>query len=543
MERAEGPTTEQALAASAKDDIYLFGGVDDLRSVLNHLNAGVVAHAADTRIRVCNPMACELLGLTMDQMIGVAALDPQWMFLREDGSPMPLEEYPVSVVLGTRSVLKNLVVGVKRPALDDLVWVLCNGFPVLDEQGELQLAIITFIDITGRKQAEQEREKLEAQLRHAIKMEAIGRLAGGVAHDFNNILTTISGNAELAQMALGPRHPQQEELKAILQGSARAAELTRQLLSFARKQIIQPRVVQPNKILSQSEKMLRRLIGEDVELVFFPGRDLRNIRSDPGQIDQILVNLAVNARDAMPRGGRLSIETANVTLEDEPYPMGEGPVSGEFVMLAISDDGSGMDAATKEHIFEPFFSTKGAGEGTGLGLSTVYGIVRQNGGIIKVYSEPEQGTTFKIYFPAVLEEADPIAAPATGTVPRGSETILLVEDDVTVRELARKILSGHGYIVLEAAQADEAILLSQRFSGPIHLLLSDVVMPGINGRELAEQLKADRPQLEALFMSGYTENVIAHHGVLDEGTHFIQKPFTVRSLTLVVRELLDARLQ
>ena len=653
-------------AGNGRDDVYLLGDVDDLRSVLNHLNAGVVAHGADTRIRVCNPMACEILGLTMNQMIGVAVPDPKWKFLREDGSDMPLDEYPVSVVLKTRSVLRNLVVGVNRPASNDFAWALCNGFPVLDDQGELQLAIITFIDITSlkqiekelriseanyreifdaatdmivvqdiqtgamldvnaetaratgythdellemgvegfspegeeyspemiighvsraaagesqlfewgfvdkagdlhptevhlqrvtiggesrllgvvrditeRKQAEEERESLEVQLRHALKMEAIGRLAGGVAHDFNNILTGITGYSELVLSSLGPEHPLHAEVEEIRKASERAAELTSQLLSFARKQIIDPRVIQPNEILSRSEKMLRRLIGEDVDLVFKPGENLRNIRSDPGQIDQILVNLAVNARDAMPDGGRLTIETANVTLENEPNPVQDKPTSGEFVMIAISDDGAGMDAATRERIFEPFFSTKATGEGTGLGLSTVYGIVKQNGGFLNVYSEPGRGTTFKIYLTPATEDPDPSQREYSTDVPDGTETVLLVEDDGVVRELARRILSSHGYTVLEAGEGNEAGLLSRRYSGTIHLLLTDVVMPDVNGRELFERLKAERPGLTALFMSGYTENVIAHHGVLDRGTHFIQKPFTVKSLARSVRDVLD----
>lgn len=541
MDQHDKSRNSRSDVPDGKGDVYLFGNVEDLRSVLQHLNAGVVAHAADTRIRVCNPMACEILGLTMDQMIGVKAPDPQWMFLREDGSTMPLDEYPVSLVLQTRSVLKNLVVGVNRPAKGDVVWALCNGFPVMDDEGELQLAIITFTDITSLRQAEEEREKLEAQLRQALKMEAIGRLAGGVAHDFNNILTGITGYAELVLASLGEDHPQYGDVEEIHKSGKRAAELTSQLLSFARKQIIDPRVIQPNEILSQSEKMLRRIIGEDVELIFRPGKNLHNIRSDPGQIDQILVNLAVNARDAMTDGGKLIIETANVTLENEMNPMQDAPTSGDFVMLAISDDGTGMDAATREQIFEPFFSTKGTGEGTGLGLSTVYGIIKQNGGFIKVYSEPDRGTTFKIYFPPVAEAPEPDHRAYSSDDSGGSETILLVEDDAVVRELARKILAGHGYTVLEAGEGKEAELLSQRYSGTIHLLLSDVVMPDINGRELFDRLQVERPGLASLFMSGYTENAIAHHGVLDRDTHFIQKPFTVGSLARSVRQALDSQ--
>ncbi|MBT3221339.1 MAG: response regulator, partial [Proteobacteria bacterium] len=523
---------------SIDGDLHLLGGVDDMRSVLHHLNAGVVAHGADTSIRVCNPMACELLGLTMDQIIGVTAPDPQWMFLREDGSVMPLDEYPVNVVLRDRTALRDFVVGVNRPAKNDVAWVLCNGFPVLDQSGQLELAIITFTDITGLKKGEQERAKLEEQLRQALKMEAIGRLAGGVAHDFNNILTAIGGYAEMLHCSLSHDDKLFRYVEEIRKGTERASELTRQLLFFARKQVVQPQVIQPNEILARLEHMLPRLIGEDVNLVFFPAKKLHNIRCDPGQLDQILVNLAVNARDAMPNGGRVAIETSNVILENEPDP-GHEPKSGPFVMVAISDDGVGMDAATKEHIFEPFFSTKATGEGTGLGLSTVYGIVKQHGGTIRVYSEVGEGTTFKVYFPAVTDDIEPHVTTSLDTS-GGNETILLVEDDILVRELARTILSNHGYIVLEAADGEEALLLSQRFSGTIHLLLTDVVMPKLNGRQLAERILVERPEILVLYMSGYTENIIVHRGVLDDETTLIQKPFTVKALARMVREVLDS---
>ena len=520
-------------------ETYVLGEADDLRMVLNHLQSGVVAHGADTAIRVCNPRACEILGLTMDQMIGVAAPDPQWMFVREDESVMPLEEYPVSVVLGTGRRIDNLIVGVNRPAQGDRVWALCNGFPVTDDNGELQLAIITFIDITEQRRAEAERERLESQLRQATKMEAIGRLAGGVAHDFNNILTGILGYAELAERALPAEHPVQAYAAEIRGGGERAAQLTGQLLAFARKQVIEPRVIQPNQVFGNSEMLIRRLIGEDVRLTFIPGDGLWNVRADPTQLDQILMNLAVNARDAMPSGGRLTVETANVVLEGERHAMGDEPASGEFVVLAVSDNGEGMDAATQERIFEPFFSTKGPGQGTGLGLATVYGIVSQNHGVVTVYSEPGHGTTFKVYLPAVREAAEGSTARASGALASGSGTLLLVEDDDLVRELARKVLSDQGYTVLEAEDAEEAILLGRRFSGRVHLLVTDVVMPGLNGRELFERLKVGRPDLKALFMSGYTENVIAHHAVLEEGTHFMPKPFTLDELLGRVRELVE----
>ena len=526
-------------SAPVPGEVYLAGGISELRDVLNNVNAGIVAHGADTKIRVCNPMACEILGLTMDQMIGKAVPDPQWMFLREDGTEMSIEEYPAIVVLSSKQELRNLVVGVNRPRQKDVAWVLVNGFPVLDESGELQQAIISFIDITARTEAIKEKDALEEQLRQAQKMEAIGQLAGGVAHDFNNILTGIIGYAELVLTSLPKDHTFYGHIEEIHKSGERAAELTNQLLSFARKQIIEPRVIQANDILSLSERMLRRLIGEDIQLTFLPAKNLKSIRSDPGQIDQVLVNLAVNARDAMPHGGRLTIETANVTLEDEPCPISGDIRSGDFVMLAVSDIGTGMDAETKARIFEPFFSTKESGQGTGLGLSTVYGIVRQNGGFMNVYSELDVGTTFKIYLPAVMEEPEPIEVIQRADLPVGTETILLVEDDTVVRELARKILAGQGYTVLEASGSAEASMLCQRFSGPIHLLLTDVVMPQINGLELFRLLHVERPKLKVLFMSGYTENVVAHHGILESGTNFLRKPFTIRTLSCATRDVLD----
>ncbi len=519
-------------------DAYLFGGVEDLRQVLNHLHAGVVAHAADTTIRVCNPRACEILGLTMDQVIGVTAPDPKWAFLREDGTPMPLDEYPVNQVIRTGQRQENLVVGINRPARGDVAWALCNGYPVVDGRGRLQLVIISFIDITELRRAEKEREELQEQLRQATKMEAIGRLAGGVAHDFNNLLTGIMGYAELVELALDPEHPARGFAAEILRGSERAADLTAQLLAFARKQVVEPRVMQLNEVVERAENLLRRLIGEDILLSFRPAEDLSNIRADPGQLDQALMNLVVNARDAMPDGGALTIETHNVRVEDMHHAMGDEPVSGDFVVLAVSDEGHGMDAQTRERIFEPFFSTKGPSLGTGLGLATVYGIVSQNDGFITVYSEPGAGSTFKLYFPAV-DDAVAEVEPDNPTVDASTTgTVLLVEDEAMVRALARRVLDEHGFTVLDAEDGQEALLLSRKFSGAIDLLLTDVVMPGMNGRELFEQLRQDRPGLRALFMSGYTEHAIARRGALEPGTDFLQKPFTVRGLLARVQEML-----
>jgi len=382
---------------------------------------------------------------------------------------------------------------------------------------------------------------LEQQLRHAQKMEAVGRLAGGIAHDFNNLLMVISGYCEFLLERIGQdpavRGPAQEIAKA----ANRATDLTRQLLAFSRKQMLTPKVLDLNAIVTDNLRMLTRLIGEDVDLVMIPGSSLGMVKADPGQVEQVIMNLAVNARDAMPRGGKLTIETANVSL-DENYARLHAPAAlGDYIMLAVSDTGQGMDSETQTHIFEPFFTTKGQ-KGTGLGLSTVYGIVKQSGGYIWVYSEPGRGTSFKVYLPrvAATEEAiSPQPSTAATEVARGNETILLVEDEATVRHLTRDYLRTQGYNVLEAADPAVALHISSAYSGPIQLLLTDVIMPGMNGRELAQQVCSARSETRVLYMSGYTENAIGHNGTLEPGINLLQKPFTLPALKTKVREALD----
>ncbi|MEW6363859.1 MAG: PAS domain S-box protein [Acidobacteriota bacterium] len=395
-------------------------------------------------------------------------------------------------------------------------------------------------DITERRRAEEERKKLQAQLLHAQKMEAVGRLAGGVAHDFNNMLQAILGNTELALEGAGPHSPLRESLDQIQQAARRSADLTRQLLAFARKQIVSPRTLDLNDTVSGTLKLLRRLIGEDIELAWMPGLDLWSVKIDPSQIDQVLANLAVNARDAIGGVGRMTIETANVVF-DEAYARSRVDcAAGQYVMLAVTDSGRGMDKDTLGRLFEPFFTTKEVGKGTGLGLATVYGIVKQNGGLINVYSEPGQGTTFKIYLPRY--EAEPVLeqAPSLARVPLGgSETILIVEDEAAILNIARRTLERLGYTVLAASKPVEAIRLAGEYPGPIHLLVTDVVMPEMNGRELAESLSPVKPDMKCLFMSGYTADIVAGHGIVEEGVLFIQKPFTVTSLAEKVREALD----
>jgi two-component system cell cycle sensor histidine kinase/response regulator CckA len=365
-----------------------------------------------------------------------------------------------------------------------------------------------------------EHRALEQQLRQAQKMEAVGRLAGGIAHDFNNLLMVISGYCEFLLERIGPDPAVRGPAQEIANAANRATALTRQLLAFSRKQMLTPKVLDLNAVVTENFKMLTRLIGEDIELVMVPGSDLGAAKADPGQIEQVIMNLAVNARDAMPRGGKLTIETANVTL-DESYARLHPPAEpGDYVMLAISDTGVGMDSETQSRIFEPFFSTKGP-KGTGLGLSMVYGIVKQSGGYIWAYSEPAVGAK---------------------DVQRGQETVLLVEDEVTVLRLAREYLERQGYTVIDASDPATAILISNAHAGPIHLLLTDVVMPGMTGRELANHLCPRRPEMRVLYMSGYTENAIGQNGTLDAGITLLQKPFTLLTLKAKVREVLDAPL-
>jgi PAS domain S-box-containing protein len=390
-----------------------------------------------------------------------------------------------------------------------------------------------------RERAERVLKKTQEQFLQAQKMEAVGRLAGGVAHDFNNLLTIINGYGDLLLGRAREGSIERSQLEEIRKAGDRAAALTRQLLAFSRKQVVMPTVLDLNLTVEGMERMLERLIGEDVEFVENLSESLGRVRADAGQIEQVIMNLAVNARDAMPKGGKLAIETANVEL-DETYARSHAYVTpGKYVMLAISDTGCGMDAETQSHIFEPFFTTKGQGKGTGLGLSTAYGIVKQSGGHIAVYSEVGRGTTFKIYLKRVDEPVAETAKEEVAVSVSGTETILLVEDEPGVRALAEITLRGNGYKLLVAGEYIEALALARQHAGSIHLLLTDVIMPGLNGRELADLLHALRPQMRVLFISGYTADAIAQHGILDEDVAFLPKPFTPRDLLRKVRETLD----
>ncbi|MES1265188.1 MAG: PAS domain-containing protein [Variovorax sp.] len=397
-------------------------------------------------------------------------------------------------------------------------------------------------EIADRKRAEEALRDREEQLRQAQKMEAIGRLAGGVAHDFNNLLSVILSYSQMIANGLKPDDPLRTDVDQIAVAGARARELTRQLLAFSRQQVMKPEVFDLAAVVGALEPMLGRLLGEDIQLRILPGRSPGMVKADPGQIEQIILNLAVNARDALPNGGKLDIELSSVVFDESYAAEHVGVKPGPYVMLAVTDDGAGMDKAVQARIFDPFFTTKEKGKGTGLGLSTVFGIVRQSEGHIWVYSEPGRGTTFKIYFPCSDEPASPRPAGARGAPRRprpGLETILLVEDEEQVRVLARDVLRRDGYQVIHARNADEATRLSDRFPGQIQLLLTDVIMPSVGGAELARRLAPRRPDMKVLYMSGYTDNTIVHHGILDPGIAFLEKPLTPDALLQKVRETLD----
>lgn len=421
------------------------------------------------------------------------------------------------------------------------LWVLSRG-KVVETTADGRPARLSgsLADITNRKLAEQEKAELEAKFLQAQKMESIGRLAGGVAHDFNNLLTVILGRAELAMMSLSTADPFYQDFAEILAVGKRSATLTRQLLGFARKQTIEPRLLDFNKTVEDMLGLLRRLTGESVEVVWRPSTELWPVKMDPAQIDQLLANLLVNAKDAIADVGTVTIETYNSTLDDLYCRTHHGYLPGEYVTLAVSDNGCGMDKETLANIFEPFFTTKGMGQGTGLGLATVYGIIKQNNGFINAYSEPGKGSTFKIYFPRyVAGAAVPAAAAAAPPVQTGSETILLVEDEEALLDIMAAMLKELGYRVLTANSPHSALELVRKYDAPIDLMMTDVIMPGMNGRELQKQISALLPGLKCLFTSGYTANVIAHQGILEEGLHFLNKPFSFHDLATKLRRVLE----
>jgi hypothetical protein len=413
-------------------------------------------------------------------------------------------------------------------------WFDSTATPLRSPEGVLEGCVHVMRDVT-------EQRALEAQYRQAQKMEAMGRLAGGVAHDFNNLLTAITGYSELLLARLQEEDTLRRYVEEVKKAGDRAASLTRQLLTFSRQQVLEPRVLDLNSVVANVDKMLRRVIGEDIELVTILVPDLGPVKADPGQLEQVMLNLAVNSRDAMPQGGKLTIETANVELA-EASSHRHGELSpGKYVVLAVSDSGCGMTEETQAHIFEPFFTTKDQGKGTGLGLAMVYGIVKQSGGSVWVYSEVGRGTTFKVYLPQVNEKVTAqVPRPPPPVLTRGWETILLVEDEEPVRSLVRSVLEAGGYVVLEARHGEDALVVAEMHKGPIQLLVTDVVMPEMSGPELAEHLAPFHREMKVLYMSGYTEDAIQHHGVLASRTAYLPKPFTPETLARKVREVLNA---
>jgi PAS domain S-box-containing protein len=499
---------------------------EQLRVIFDTSQAGIILVDPQGTILFANNRMAEMFGMPLSQL---------------NGSSYPEHLYATEWQTGD-ALMRQLIrgdiqeVAVERHYLradGSDFWGFLSGKRLVNPDGSLRALVGIIADLTEQK-------KLQEQLSQAQKMESVGRLAGGVAHDFNNMLNVILGHAELARMKEVLSPPLREHIEQIQKAAERSAAIVRQLLAFARKQTVTPKVLDLNEIVDSMLKMLRRLIGEEIDLVWRPGKELWPVRMDPAQIDQILANLCINARDAIAGVGRITIETGNKIFDAAFCSRHKGYVVGEYVMFIVSDDGSGMDKETRQHIFEPFFTTKGVGQGTGLGLATVYGIVKQNAGFIDVYSEPDQGTSFKIYLPRCPGEEEP-AGTARPLEPaaRGKETVLLVEDEPAILELGKQLLEMQGYQVLTAATPGEAIRLAVEHHGEIHLLLTDVIMPEMNGRELAKKLLSLYPGLKRLFMSGYTADIIAHHGVLDEGMNFLQKPFSVDALAEKVREALD----
>jgi len=500
--------------------------------ILNSVSEGVHWIGVDGQIKFENPAAAKMLGYETAELIGKPA-HLTMHHSHADGSAYPIAECPIC------ATMKD---GVLRHVKDEVFWrkdgtnfpVEYTSTPVRDENGDLAGVVVVFTDVTERKH-------IEARMFQSQKMETVGKLAGGVAHEFNSILTAIIGQSELLLSDLPPDDPLGKSAREIRQAADRAATLTRQLLAYGRKQILQPEILDLNQVLTDMDSTLRHLMGREVDVRIVPAIGLKTVRIDPGQMEQVIVNIAVNAADAMPNGGQLTLETANVTLTEEyvsPFP---GLKSGGYVMLAITDTGIGMSEEVKARAFEPFFSTKGVGQGTGLGLSTCYGILKQSDGHINVYSEVARGSTFKIYLPQVGKQTtSTLPRPKSSAMPRGTETILLAEDDPSLLEMSATLLKRLGYTVLTAVNGIEALnLKNQRDIGHIDLLFTDVVMPHMSGKELSDRIRAIYPHTKILFTSAYTESAIVHQGVLDEGVMLLQKPFTPSALANKVREVLD----
>jgi PAS domain S-box-containing protein len=495
------------------------------RSLVQSAVYGIYRSSLEGKFLDVNPALIAMLGYNSSDE--VLALDPkQSVFLDPEGQSRLMKEFARS------GRLDDLEVRWRRKDGNPIT-VRLSGRAVSTPEEPDQVLEIIAQDVT-------ERRVLEDQFRQAQKMEAVGRLAGGVAHDFNNLLMVVSGYTEVLLERTERGNPLYPKIEAIQQAADRATTLTRQLLAFSRKQLLELKVVDVNTIVGDMERLLRPLIGEDIELITRLAPDLGRTRADAGQIEQVIMNLVVNSKDAMPDGGKITIQTANVSLDDDLRREHSYIQPGPYVMLSVGDNGHGMDKETQARIFEPFFTTKEKGKGTGLGLSTVYGIVKQSGGYVFVNSEVGRGTTFRIYLPRVEDAAEPLSKErAAQAALGGSETVLLVEDEESVRQLVRETLEAKGYKVLEADQGDAALRIASTHQGAIDMLITDVVMPGMSGRELARQLSTSHPQTKVLYLSGYTEDAIVHQGVLDPDTAFLQKPFTLQALSRKVREVLS----
>jgi PAS domain S-box-containing protein len=521
VERELREARERAARREAED--ALRESEQRYRRIIETTNEGVWIVDAASKTTYVNARMASMLGTSPRDMIGASIFD----FVRDEPTVKALRQHEASAGKQTEIKLERKD--------GDVTWALLDTTPIIDGNGHYEGALVMAMDVSSRK-------RLEEQLRQAQKMEAVGSLAGGIAHDFNNLLSVILSGTSLVLEGLRPGDPIISELEEVRKAGERAGALTRQLLAFSRQQMLEPRILDLNQVVLGLEMMLRRLMGEDMELSLLLSHMLGKIYADPGQIEQIIMNLVVNARDAMPQGGKVTIESGNCNLTAAYTSLHLGVAPGDYVMLAITDTGIGMEPEVRDRIFEPFFTTKEKGRGTGLGLSTVFGIVQQSGGHIWVYSEPGKGTTFKVYLP---RKDGPVDAPATmppaPVTLRGVETILLVEDEEQVRAIARTILRRYGYNVLEAQNGGEAFLICERYTAKIHLLVTDVIMPRMSGRQLAERLAPMRPDMRVLYVSGYTENSVVHHGVLDAGIAFLQKPITPDALLRKVRDVLDWR--
>lgn len=495
------------------------------RMLVETMNDGLFLMDENFLITFANNRLFEILGYPKDKIIGMSVHN----FL--DVSNQRIFDEQMEVHKKNNHTVCELTFTRKNGQKIDAI---LSPSAIIDAEGQFKGSLGVITDISEKKQ-------LEAQLVQSQKMEAIGILAGGVAHDFNNLLTVIMGNAELALMAVIKDESLRKEIEEIKKAGERAASLTRQLLAFSRKQMIMPKVIDLNKGIKETKKMLQRTIGEDIEILTITEPELWKVYADSGQIDQIIMNMVINARDAMPQGGKLTIETTNSDLNKNYFrEHGIKETPGHYVMLAVSDTGSGMDKETREHIFDPFFTTKEVGKGTGLGMSTVYGIVKQNNGFVWIYSEPGKGSTFKIYLPKVKGNAEPEEKEQSPVYDSGgSETVLIVEDDYGLRNFAKEILPRYGYNVLVAENGEDALMVRKKYEGQIHLLLTDVVMPRMGGKKLAERLQLLYPRMKVIYMSGYTDNAIVRHGVLEPGLNFLEKPFTPEGLAHKVRKVLE----